>query len=788
MKNSTKGFFFLMNLLIIFISAIKYANAQVIQEVQNSFNLYKQTSLQEKVYVNTDKTVYLPGEILWFKIYCLDGNDHKPINLSKVVYLEILDNNQNPIIQTKVEMKNGLGDGSVYIPVTANNGSYKLRAYTNWMKNFNPEFYFEKALTIINTIKIPEQMKPNLAKNDIQFFPEGGNLVVNVINKVAFKAVDYNGNGISVKGVILNSHNDTVSKFQSLKFGMGSFTFKPDSSKTYKAIIYLGNNTPIIKDLPEIMTKGYGLILAEKDNEKLNFTISTANLSDENIYLFAHSRQTVVVAETGKLINGKAVFNIDKGALSEGITHFTVFNSLKQPVCERLYFKSPSHKLLIDANSDKQAYGVRKQVNVNIATNNMIGKTASPFLSMAVYRIDSLQEIDQMNIFNYLWLNSDLKGKVENPDYYLKSDDAIVREAQDNLMLTQGWSRFKWEPLLQNKPSLFTYLPEYNGHIITAKVFNSVTNTPAKNIIAYLGIPGKRVQLYSSQSDSTGKLQFIAKDFFGPNEIIAETNTVVDSTYRIELNNPFSDQYSKTELPKFGLNASHLTPLKEHSLDVQVLNLFNADKIKKFEDPVIDSSAFYGLPYKTYKLDDFTRFTTMEEDLREYVSEDNIVKQKGKFHIRVLNENGFLDTDPLVLIDGIPFFNIDKIFTVDPLRVKKLEVVPFRYYYGPSVNDGIFSFTTYKGDLGGVDLDPRAVVMDYEGLQLKRQFYSPVYGNENETASRIPDFRNMLYWSPDVRGPISFYTSDQKGKYVGVVQGLTSNGDAGVQYFTFSVN
>ncbi len=407
---------------------------------------------------------------------------------------------------------------------------------------------------------------------------------------------------------------------------------------------------------------------------------------------------------------------------------------------------------------------------------------------MAVYRIDSLQEIDQMNIFNYLWLNSDLKGKVENPDYYLKSDDAIVREAQDNLMLTQGWSRFKWEPLLQNKPSLFTYLPEYNGHIITAKVFNSVTNTPAKNIIAYLGIPGKRVQLYSSQSDSTGKLQFIAKDFFGPNEIIAETNTVVDSTYRIELNNPFSDQYSKTELPKFGLNASHLTPLKEHSLDVQVLNLFNADKIKKFEDPVIDSSAFYGLPYKTYKLDDFTRFTTMEEDLREYVSEDNIVKQKGKFHIRVLNENGFLDTDPLVLIDGIPFFNIDKIFTVDPLRVKKLEVVPFRYYYGPSVNDGIFSFTTYKGDLGGVDLDPRAVVMDYEGLQLKRQFYSPVYGNENETASRIPDFRNMLYWSPDVRGPISFYTSDQKGKYVGVVQGLTSNGDAGVQYFTFSVN
>ena len=124
MKNNIKRVFFLTYLTAIILPVYQVAKAQVIQEVQNSFNLYKQSSLQEKVFVNTDKTVYLPGEILWFKVYCVDGNDHKPLNLSKVVYLEILDNSQNPIIQTKVEMKNGLGDGSVYIPVSANNGSY----------------------------------------------------------------------------------------------------------------------------------------------------------------------------------------------------------------------------------------------------------------------------------------------------------------------------------------------------------------------------------------------------------------------------------------------------------------------------------------------------------------------------------------------------------------------------------------------------------------------------------------------------------------------------------------
>src|SRR5271169_4708069 len=85
------------------------SKAQVIQEVQNSFNLYKQSALQEKIFVHTDKSVYLPGEILWFKVYCVDGNDHKPLNLSKVVYVDVLDNSQNRIVEGKVAMKNGEG-------------------------------------------------------------------------------------------------------------------------------------------------------------------------------------------------------------------------------------------------------------------------------------------------------------------------------------------------------------------------------------------------------------------------------------------------------------------------------------------------------------------------------------------------------------------------------------------------------------------------------------------------------------------------------------------------------
>lgn len=776
----------IFNLLLFF----ENGNAQVIDEVQNSFNWYKQSDLHEKIFVHTDKTIYLPGEILWFKIYCVDANTHKPLDLSKVVYVEVLDNNQGPVAQAKISMKNGLGDGSLYIPVSVSNGNYTFRAYTSWMKNFAPEYYFEKNITLINPLKSPEiTAKIATPDYDVQFFPEGGNLVNGIKSKVAFKAVGLNGKGADLKGTIINQHSDTIVRFESLKFGMGNFEFTPTAGNTYKAVVKIANNKPIVKVMPEVNSQGYVMQLSEVAGN-INIEV-TNNIQQGSIYLFAHTGHTEIAAQSASVNNGKANFVISKNKLGEGITHFTIFNNAKQPVCERIYFKKPMQQLFIDAGADQQQYDVRKKVTINIFARDGAAKPLNAELSMAVYRVDSLQAFDPSDIYSYLCLNSDLKGSIQSPGYYFKDNNIETDNALDNLMLTQGWRRFQWSQVLNNIPDKFNYLPELYGHIITAKITNTETNSPAKNIITYIGVPGKRVQLYVSESDLAGHLFYNTKDFYGAGELIAQTNQLIDSTYRIDILSPFSEQYSKTLTPKFEFTPGKQVNLQQHSLGIQVLNIFSGNIIKRVYTPIMDSSAFYGKPYKKYKLDDFTRFTTMEEDLREYVSEDNIVRSKGKFHIKVLNDRGFLDGDPLVLLDGVPVFNVDKIFSVDPLKVKKLEVIRERYYYGPSVEEGIFSFTTYKGDLGGVELDPHAVVVDYEGLQYHREFYSPVYNTQAEGTSRIPDFRNLLYWAPTInkqgKNVVSFYTSDQKGKYVGVIQGITTNGNAGSQSFTFDI-
>jgi hypothetical protein len=149
--------------------------------------------------------------------------------------------------------------------------------------------------------------------------------------------------------------------------------------------------------------------------------------------------------------------------------------------------------------------------------------------------------------------------------------------------------------------------------------------------------------------------------------------------------------------------------------------------------------------------------------------------------------------DPMVLLDGVPVFAINKIMAFDPLKIRQLDVVARNYLLGPLFLPGCLSFSTYKGDLAGFRLDPRSVIMEYDGMQLQREFYAPRYDTPIQLASRLPDLRNLLYWEPNVRtdargqAHLEVFTSDQEGVYLGVAHGLTPYGLAGSSTFTFEV-
>ena len=226
------------------------------------------------------------------------------------------------------------------------------------------------------------------------------------------------------------------------------------------------------------------------------------------------------------------------------------------------------------------------------------------------------------------------------------------------------------------------------------------------------------------------------------------------------------------------------------SVSSQVQTIFAGDKLKTFYPALTDSTAFYIKSDKTYLLDNFVRFNTMEEVLREYVTEVPLIRQKDDFTILVRvkpHPNDYpRNVEPLILLDGVPVFDRgNKIIKYDPKKVRELEVVAKRYFLGPLMFNSILNFKTYKGNLPDFQLDTRATVMDYEGMQLEREFYSPLYETEAKVSERLPDFRNVLYWSPNLKidsngkKTISFYTSDQQNKYTVVVQGISQDGKLG---------
>ncbi len=141
----------------------------------------------------------------------------------------------------------------------------------------------------------------------------------------------------------------------------------------------------------------------------------------------------------------------------------------------------------------------------------------------------------------------------------------------------------------------------------------------------------------------------------------------------------------------------------------------------------------------------------------------------------------------------MPLFDADEIMAFDPLKVKSLDVMRRTYYLGAQGFPGVVSYGTYTGDLNGFTLSRHSVSLDYEGLQLQREFYSPRYDNQKQREGRMPDQRYLLYWNPSVmtddqgKAQVTFYTSDVSGNYKVVVEGLDKKGEAGSNTTSFEV-
>jgi hypothetical protein len=753
---------------------------------------------EEQLFAHTDKECYLAGEILWFKLYVADAANHKPLSLSKSAFIELLSGDEKPILQSRIALDSGLGEGSFHLPFSLRSGHYLLRAYTNWMKNWPAQTWFQKPLTILNPLRddltaaSPKTILPasaiSIAAFDVGFFPEGGNLVDEVSNHLAFRIVDSAGQSRACTGLLIDAAGDTISRFHTLRFGMGDFTYTPKQNDQYKAVLTLENGPTLTYNLPQPTPGGYAMHLEDLDDRLRLDVQSSPTLHDSTLWLIIHTptRSTTWKATP---VSGATSFFIDKDALPAGISCLTVLNDRKIPVCERLWFIPPP-TIDLSIRPDQASYGPREKITLQLSTT---GPDSLPLHgSMAVVLQDGIQPVTGENIRDYLLLTSCLKGRVESPDFYFSTGSTNRREMTNLLLMTQGWRRFSTG--LPDQPS---NLPEYGGLIVTGHIGDRRTSQPIPGIAAWLSAPGQPFHVSRSVSDVTGNIQWDLGNIYGTQELVVQTgDSRTDSICRIEITSPFADSGGMPRL-SYALHPLPADLLLLHSIAAQAQNAYQPTLRQKFTQPApSDTTAFFGKPDKTYALDDYTRYTTMEEVMREFVKEVRLRNKKGdfEFHVQADQANQlFFESSPLILMDGVPISNVNNIIHFDPLKVRKIDIVSRRYVFGETIYDGIISYQTYTNDVSGFPLDGNAYVLDFEGLQLHREFFSPTYETRDQQESRVPDLRTTLFWSGDIaiddhgRKQVSFYSSDLPGTYLITVQGITPDGQVGIATATITL-
>jgi hypothetical protein len=459
-----------------------------------------------------------------------------------------------------------------------------------------------------------------------------------------------------------------------------------------------------------------------------------------------------------------------------------VFTSANEPLAERLVFRKPSTLHTWTVRSGDR-FSTRQAVDVDLNFANASGKAFKADASVSVYLADKAGE-QPSNIAFYNYLQSELRGQIESPEYYFTGSGAEYEEAVENLLLTHGWRRF--EKQAAKVTSAERTSVAQGTQVVRVKLTHPSTGAAGPGIMCYLSVPSRRLQFYTSVTDEQGIANFYVKNLYGRNELIIQTDPRKDSAYKFELLDPLPLQSQPDTTKRKYTSEASFTIADAYRRTAQIQNSFLADKISQGILEPIDSTPFFLRPVKTYLTDEFTRFQTMEEVLREYVVEVVVRRREGQLQLEIVNglRKEFLP-NPLLMIDGVPLFGSDKILRYDPLKIQKIDVVNTRYFYGPSLFPGIVNFTSYEGNLPDFELNPFALVVDYNGIEYQRQFYQPQYETADQVNSRVPDFRNVLTWEPNLttneegKAKLKFYTSDQPGTYRVDVQGIAEDGSVG---------
>lgn len=790
---------------------------------QNGESKYK--LFFEKAYIHTDREHYLAGEDIWFKAYLVNAQTNLLLNSSNNLYVELIKPDAKIADRLIIRLDNGLGNGDFKLGDSIASGTYRIRAYTNWMRNFGDNLVFEKEIQVYSDaipnplidkqVNKTQKSKTKITENipalttsptspSILFFPEGGSMIENVPGLIAFKTQDAAGKGIAAKGALSTNTGELISEFSSDKTGMGTFLLTPVAGQRQIASGILSNGESFSSVLPLALLKGASMNVRNTDSIiKITIGINQVSLNEfkeRDFLLIFKNKGTSYFSTPIQLSETQSVLSLSKKDFPTGLSSITLYDPLGKPQAERLIYHDGTDKAILSISTDKSDYSPKGKTTVIVKTTDQYHKPITANLSLAVTDASIIAE-NSGNILSYLNLQSEIRGKIENPSQYFNESNTLRKQQLDLLLMTQGWRDFVWKRLADSALRI-TYIAE-QGITVSGGLKQVWGSKPIMNALMTLTAWGaKGNKIFSTTTDSSGRFFFDGIDLHG--------NQVLTITSR-------DNKGKKTGFIKVDTSTVMVYPIKE---------LKQNDTLRHSTVFANEAKTRLQIRNKT-SINDTLELSTVtifgDKRRGRTISDTTFIIQRDDYKLEYLRDymlknfpgaERYPQAPELVIFYGIipgsggewgptiPLFSIlpptakrvdarDYRFNTrnyDFLNIPMDQIVSAQLIHNRNRDGIVNSYDGYFGDFFDVFLTVKPGAFERQGYQKlslsidgyyeARTFYAPKY----EIPNNKPDVRTTIHWEPNIttdkngEASITFYNADPKSKVRIVAEGITENG------------
>ena len=464
---------------------------------------------------------------------------------------------------------------------------------------------------------------------DLSFYPEGGCLVPGQACTTTFKAMSSDGTNAVVTGRIVDNAGNEVATVDTQHDGMGLVRFVPQQGMTYTA--YVADSTGLTKQfaLPTVRPDATVLHLECSDDTMVTVRAVGANAE----------RAIIVVQQRGNVLAvGQQEISLDPRQMPTGVVQALLLDDRWRRLSERLYFNRGAERGNMTVTTDKPSYAGREHVVASVTATDFAVPQGDYAVSVTDDR--SVQLDSASAICVNLLLQSELQGRINNPEYYFVDGKAEHAAHLDLLMMTQGWRRYDVSQTLRGHLTEPQY-PIELAQVVSGRVLSEWRKKPLQNAIVNLIAPGTG-QAQLGTTDAEGRFSISLPNLPDGVQCVLQAQDIKGNRQmNVEIDQDKFPVVSKKEEPiVLKLHAQS----EDDYIDAEQLRVSTIDGMRNILLEEVTISAFRRRPsadvfeqmaHRHFDEEMFERegITTLEEVIRKIagirIVDDQIVSSRG---------------------------------------------------------------------------------------------------------------------------------------------------------------